>query len=267
MSVDLEDYYCDLPFSTWDRYESRVVRNTKIILNLFEKYRVRATFFVLGYIAERYPELIEEIKLKGHEIASHGYSHTDIRKMTKERFESDIIKSLEVLGKISQEKILGFRAPFFSIVKTNFWAFEVIKKYFAYDSSVFPVRTPLYGIPEAPRHIYRMSHTDPMKVDEESEFIELPLATLKIPLIGNIPIAGGFHLRFWPYQLLKLGIRQLNKAGFPIMFYVHPRDLDAATPHLPQYAWHYYWGLGSATKKFESILKNFRFSSAREVIM
>src|SRR2546428_596254 len=117
MSVDLEDYYCDLPFSTWDRYEGKVVNNTKIILNFFEEYHVTATFFTLGYIAEKHPELIEEIKSKGHEIASHGYSHTDVRKMTKESFESDLVKSIEILRRIAGEKILGFRAPFFSIVK------------------------------------------------------------------------------------------------------------------------------------------------------
>lgn len=242
-----------------DRYESRVVKNTKVILNLFEKYHVRATFFTLGYIAEKYPELIEEVKSKEHEIASHGYSHTDTRKMTKESFESDLTKSLEVLGKICGEKILGFRAPFFSIVKTNFWAFDIIRRYFVYDSSVFPVKTPLYCIPDAPRHIYRMSNTDPVKVDEGSKFVEIPLATLKIPLIGNIPIAGGFHLRFWPYILLKLGIKQLNKAEFPVMFYVHPRDLDPTVPRLPQYAWHYYWGLGSATKKLSQFYKTLGF--------
>jgi peptidoglycan-N-acetylglucosamine deacetylase len=266
MSVDLEDYYCDLPFSTWNRYESRVVKNTKVILELFEKYHIRGTFFTLGYIAEKYPDLIEEIKSKGHEIASHGYSHTDIRKMTKDSFESDLIKSLEILEKTCGEKILGFRAPYFSIVSSNFWAFDIIRRHFVYDSSVFPVRTPLYGIPDAPRHIYRMSQADPLKADENSEFLELPLATLKIPLIGNIPVAGGFHLRFWPYILVKLGIKQLNKAQYPGIFYIHPRDLDPATPRLPEYAWHYYWSLGSAIKKFESILKNFKFSPVREVI-
>ena len=105
ISVDLEDYYCDLPFSTWHKYENRVVPSTRVILDLFEKYKVEATFFVLGYIAEKHPELIEEIRSHGHEIATHGYSHTDIRKMDKESFEADLTKSLGVLRKLSNDKI------------------------------------------------------------------------------------------------------------------------------------------------------------------
>lgn len=266
MSVDLEDYYCDLPFSSWNKYESRVVEATRTILRLFDKYKVQATFFTLGYIAEKHPELIEEVKSKGHEISSHGYSHTDLRKMTKESFESDLVKSLEILQKISGEKVLGFRAPFFSIDKNNFWAFDIMKKYLRYDSSVFPVKTPLYGIPNAPKTFYRMSDKDPLKEDSESKFFELPLATLRIPVLGNLPIGGGFHMRFWPIFLIKLGIKKLNKDGYSSMCYIHPKDLDPDMPHLPEYAWHYYWGLGNAAKKLESLLKNFRFTSTRELL-
>ncbi|MGI0060092.1 MAG: polysaccharide deacetylase family protein, partial [Nitrosotalea sp.] len=153
MSVDLEDYYCDLPFSQWNKFDDRVVETTRVILKLFDRYNVRATFFALGYIVEKHPDLIEEIKSKGHEIASHGYLHKDLRKMTKEEFESDLVKSLDIIRKISGEKVLGFRAPYFSIDKKNFWAFEIMKKYLSYDSSIFPVKTPLYGIPEAPRYM------------------------------------------------------------------------------------------------------------------
>lgn len=266
MSVDLEDYYCDLPFETWQKYKGRVVENTRYLLELFDKHKVNATFFTLGYIAEKYPDLIDEIKSKGHEIASHSYAHTDIRKMSKESFESDLTKSLEVLKKVSGEKILGFRAPFFSINQNNLWAFDIMKKYLRYDSSVFPVKTPLYGIPEAPRNVYKSSDINPLNEDLNSNFIEIPLATLHMPLMGNIPIAGGFHLRFLPLFLLKLGIKKLNKLGFPAMCYIHPKDLDPKMPKIPEYAWHYYWGLKNASRKFESLLKNFRFSSVRDVI-
>ena len=110
MTVDLEDYYCHLPISNWDKYESRVVKTTRTILDLFEKYNVSATFFTVGYIAEKHPELIEEVVSKGHEIGSHGYSHTNIKKMNRESFESDLLKSLEVLRRLSGENVLGFRA-------------------------------------------------------------------------------------------------------------------------------------------------------------
>ena len=129
MSVDLEDFFCDLPFSQWSNYEERVISNTEFILKLFDKYNVSATFFTLGYIADKHPELIEKIVSHGHEIASHSYYHCDIRKMDKNKFEQDLKKSLDSLEKISGEKINGFRAPFFSIDKNNLWVFENLKKY------------------------------------------------------------------------------------------------------------------------------------------
>ncbi len=267
MSIDLEDYYCDLPFSTWSQYESKVIENTQIILDLFEKYKVQATFFTLGYIAEKHPELIEKIKSKGHEIASHGYSHTDIRKMTKESFESDLLKSLSILKKISGERILGFRAPFFSITKQNLWAFEILKKHLRYDSSIFPIKSTKYGVPGALTRPYFVSDEDPLKENENGNFLELPLATLRLPLIGNLPIAGGFYLRFLPTRLIKSGIKKMNKKKIPSICYLHPKDLDPKMPRIKEYSWYYYWGLSNALKKFESLLKNFEFSSVREVMI
>jgi len=267
MSVDLEDYYSNLPVSEWPNYESRVEKTTNVLLGLFEKHKVQATFFTLGYIAEKYPEMIEKIVSKGHEIASHGYSHTDIRKMTKEEFEEDLKKSLDILRKTSGQKIQGFRAPYFSIDKTNFWAFKIVKKYVDYDSSVFPVKTPLYGIPDAPRKIYRMSLDNPIVETKENDgLMELPLATMKIPIIGNLPIAGGFHLRFLPIQLIKMGIRKLNKSNQSAVIYIHPHDLDPYKPKLPENPWRAYWGLSGAKKKFESLLSTFKFSPAHELI-
>ena len=266
MSVDLEDYFCDLPFSSWKNYDSRVLLTTKKLLDLFEKYNVTATFFTLGYIAEKFPELIEEIKSHGHELSSHGYLHADIRKMTKEQFESDLTKSISTIRKISGEKVLGFRAPFFSINKNNLWVFDILKKYMTYDSSIFPVRTPLYGIPSAKRYPYYVSDINPLEENSNGNFTEIPLSTLRLPLIGNIPIAGGFHLRFLPTQLIKFGIRKLNNSNFPSVFYIHPKDLDPEMPRISEYNWTYYWNLKHATKKFESILKNFKFSSIRDII-
>lgn len=264
MSVDLEDYYCDLPFSTWDGYEERITSTTKTVLQLLRKYDAKATFFTLGYIAQRHPELIENILSDGHEIASHSYSHIDIRKTDKQTFEADLLKSIKILETISGEKVLGFRAPFFSINKNNLWAFDVLKKYLKYDSSIFPVKTPLYGISDAPRFPYKLSH-NPIREDPEGDFIELPPVTLRL-LNLNIPVGGGFHMRLWPTYLLKSGINKMNKSGFPAMFYIHPKDLDPSMPHVAEYSWHYYWGLNKAIKKFEHLLKNFTFSSVRDVL-
>jgi len=147
------------------------------------------------------------------------------------------------------------------------WAIDIIKKFLRYDSSIFPIRSSLYGIPNAPRFPYTMSDENPLKEDERGSLIEIPPATLRFLGIGNIPIAGGFYLRFLPIQLLKYGINKINKKGFPAMCYIHPKDLDPGFPRIPEYSWYYYWGLNTSLKKFETLLKNFEFTSAREAVL
>jgi len=247
MSVDLEDFFCDLPFESWSQYESRVLKSTNKILDLFDKYQIKATFFTLGYIAEKFPDLIKKIDNEGHEIASHSYSHLDIRKATEKEFENDIKKSTEILEKITGKKVLGFRAPYFSIDKKSFWAMKILSKYFKYDSSIFPVKTP--------------SIEDP-----KTKLIEIPLATDKIPIIGNIPIAGGFYLRFLPYFYIKYGLNKINNNNNSFIFYIHPKDLDPEMPKINEYAWHYYYNLKGSTKKFEKILKDFKFCSVKDFL-
>jgi len=266
MTVDLEDYFCDLDFSEWSNYESRVLETTQTLLDLFDKHNVTATFFTLGYIAEKFPELIEKIVKKGHEIGSHSYSHLDIRKSTKEQFEENLIKSIQILEKTSGEKVNGFRAPYFSIDCNTFWAIDVMRQHLKYDSSIFPVKTPLYGLPTAPRNIYKPSRKNPLDNDESESFIEIPPATSKMPVIGNIPIAGGFHLRFLPYWFIKSGIKKINKEGRPAVCYIHPKDLDVHMPRISQYKWHHYYGLKNALKKYEKLLRDFDFISVRDMI-
>lgn len=266
MTVDLEDYFCDLDFSEWSNYESRILETAQTLLDLFDKYNVTATFFTLGYIAEKFPELIEKIVGKGHEVGSHSYSHLDIRKSTKEQFETDLVRSLRALEKTAGEKVNGFRAPYFSIDTNTFWAFDIMRKYLKYDSSIFPVKTPLYGLPTAPRNTYKPSRKNPLDHDESENFLEIPPATSRMPLIGNIPIAGGFHLRFLPYWYIRSEIRKINKEGRPAVCYIHPKDLDVHMPRIPQYKWHYYYGLKNALKKYEKLLKDFDFISIRDMI-
>ncbi len=266
MSVDLEDYYRDLPFLKWPEYENRVIKNTEMILDLFKKYDVKATFFVLGYIAEKFPEMIKKISELGHEIASHSYAHIDLRKVSKEEFETDFLKSVDILEKITGKKVEGFRAPFFSINKNNYWVFDILSKKISYDSSVFPVKTHLYGIPNAPRFIYRPSLNNIVNEDKHGKLVEIPMATYRIPLIGNLPIAGGFYLRFFPYWYMKLGIKKMNKQGKPAMLYIHPKDLDPKMPRIKEYSWHYYYNLKTASKKFERLLQDFRFGTAKNVL-
>ena len=266
MSVDLEDYFCDLPFEMWSQYESRVIKNTNKILELFKNNNVKATFFTLGYIAEKFPDLIKKIDSEGHEIASHSYAHLDIRKTTKDKFEEDLKKSIDILEKITGKKILGFRAPYFSIDKKSFWAMKILSKYFTYDSSIFPVKTPLYGIKNAPRKIYKPNIINPIITDSKSELIEIPMATDRIPLIGNIPIAGGFYLRFLPYFYMRYGLKKINKNKNSFIFYIHPKDLDSEMPKINEYSWHYYYNLKNSVKKFEKILNDFNFISIKEYL-
>jgi len=265
MSVDLEEYFSDLHHSTWDNYESRLEKTAKILLELFDKYKITATFFTLGYVAEKHPELIEKIISKGHEIASHGYWHNNIKQMTAETFEDDLLKSFSSIEKISKEKVIGFRAPWFSVDRKNNWVFEIMKKHLKYDSSIFPVKFH-YQFGDAPRYIYKMSDEGPLKESKDGKLIEIPMATIRFPVYGNFPIAGGIYLRFLPVWLVKYGIKKLNKEGFPAMTYIHLQDLDPEKPRLDGIPWYEYIGLKNSRKKMESILRDFTFSSAREVL-
>lgn len=266
MSVDLEDYYCDLPFSEWSTFEPRVEQNTRVILDIFDKYNIKATFFTLGYIGEQFPELVKEISEKGHEIASHSYAHLDLRKSSKEDVQKDLKKSMDILEKVTGKKVKGFRAPFFSLDKDSFWAMEIIEKYFKYDSSIFPTKTPLYGIPDAPRFQYKPSIKNPILKDNNSTITEIPLATYKFPLVRNIPIAGGFYLRSLPYFLIKKGIKKINSTSHRAMIYIHPKDLDKEMPRIKEYNWYYYHNLKGGLKKFEKLLQDFDFSSVEKIL-
>lgn len=267
MSVDLEDFYIRSPFEEWDGFESRILEPTNFILEIFEKYKITATFFTLGYIAKRHPELIEKIISKGHEVSSHSFAHKEVKNMTKKEFEDDLVKSLSTIKTITGEEPLGFRAPRFSITKESFWAFDIMRKYLKYDSSIFPVDHIQYGIPNAPRTVYKMSSINPLNEDENSDFFELPMATLPITGVGKIPIAGGFWLRLLPIYLIKFGIKKMNKNNSVATFYIHPHDLDVKKPKISGYPWHLYWNLSGARKKFEHIIKNFKFSSVRETVL
>jgi len=265
MSVDLEDNFCNLPHEEWKDHKSTVEENTKTILSLFEKYDVKATFFVVAKIAELHPQLIKKIVESGHEIASHSFFHKDVRTMSKNIFEEDLKNSIDTLEKLSGQKVIGYRAPYYSITNDNLWVFDILKKYLKYDSSIFPVKTPLYGIPNAQRFPYHVSKNNPLKNDNNEKFLEIPPMTIGIPYLGNIPVAGGFYLRFFPVVLIKKGIKNFNKNKIPAMCYIHPHDLDPKRPKIPGNPNRAYWGIKNSQKKFESILSNFRFSSVSKI--
>ena len=263
-TVDLEDWYqgLEIDSSEWEQYEDRLEIGCRRLLGLLDEAGgVKATFFVLGYAAERFPGLIAEIAAKGHEIGTHGYGHEFVYTLGAERFRSDLTRSIEVLADIlgSAEGIRGHRAPYFSITARSEWAFDVLQECgITYDSSVFPVRNYRYGMPKAPRTIHWV----------RERLVEFPLST--IPIAGhNVPIAGGAYFRLLPYTLTRRCLRRINAAGQPVAFYIHPWELDPGQPRLPlprRIGLTHYWNLGSTEAGLKRLLGDFRFTTMGSLV-
>lgn len=216
LTIDLEDWPVAVLGPHHD-ITGRVVTNTKEVLRILRWHGVRATFFVLTRVAEQYPDLIRMVCDDGHEIASHGHGHELVTRLTPAAFERDVARSVEVLTKVSGQKPIGYRAPAFSIVKETRWAGEILEKLgFEYDSSVFPIRHPRYGIADAPRCIHRWP---------SGRLIECPPATFR--MFGrNLPIAGGGYFRLLPGRVVRTCIRAFNRRGDAAILYMHPYELD-----------------------------------------
>jgi len=222
LSVDVEEYFQVSAFEqvidrrSWSGLKSRLSDPLHRILDLFDRHGARATFFVLGWIAERHPELIREIHSRGHEIASHGYEHRLIYEHPRHHFEKDLARSRKALEDITGQRILGYRAPSYSITGENMWAFDLlIEQGFVYDSSIFPIHHDRYGIPESPRFPY-IVRRDPGRI------LEFPLSTTRL-FGNNLPVAGGGYLRIFPLALIRWGFRRINrKEGKPAILYFHP---------------------------------------------
>jgi len=263
LTIDVEDWYHDLDPSLWGLCEDRVVNSTQKILHIIKKQRHSATFFTLGCVAERFPNLIEQINDEGHEIATHGHLHTPITQKNKSELENDLHRSISVLEHIAQRKILGHRACKFSINNKTAWAIDVLKKSgLKYDSSIFPAVTPEYGVPQAPVYPYFISSSNVEKDNSDGDFIEFPLSVFSFPLLRiNIPVAGGFYLRFLPYWFIKMSLKRINKMGYPGVVFIHPKDLDPQKPRIKELSWHHYYGLSRAEEKFVKLLNDFKFTS------
>jgi len=265
LGIDLEDWYhvcgIDSLDASMDRdvFISRAISNTERILSILRESKVRATFFILGSLAEKFPSLIKKIDRSGHEVASHSYLHKEIYKQTPEEFLKDARKSKEVLESITGKKVIGFRAPDFSIIKSSFWAVDVLLKAgFSYDCSVFPVRHPRYGMADAPRFIYKI----------REGLTEFPPSTIRI-LGNNLPVAGGAYFRILPYWITRWALNRVNGEGFPANLYLHPWELD---PHQPKLKlplsrrFTHYINLKTAENKFSKLLKDFKFAPIKEVL-
>jgi len=267
LSIDLEYWWSIelLKGHVPDEINDFVYESAQPLLNLLDKYNIKATFFVLGMLAERYPELIEDIYYRGHEIASHAYSHRTLYDLGEQGFEEEIIKSKKILNKYDP---IGFRAPSFSIDNNTRWGLQILKNNgFKYDSSIFPIKTMLYGVPDAPLCIYRPSKEDISQHDPNGGITEFPLTVLDIGRL-NLPISGGFYLRFLPLRLLKLCMHQINKKR-PAIVYVHPWETYSGIPRInvsPSSQFITYHGISNALAKLESLLIEFKFNTVRDVL-
>jgi peptidoglycan-N-acetylglucosamine deacetylase len=267
--IDLEHWYCSeflTPYLPMDRPD-QVPESVKPILDLLDQHDVKATFAVLGSVAEAHPELIADIAARGHEIASHAYSHKTLYELGPDAFEAEVIRSVELLETITGRRPIGFRAPSFSINNSTRWALEVLERHgFRYDASVFPVKTMLYGVPEAPLGMYRPSRDDIARHDPGRKIIEFPMTVLKGP--RNLPIAGGFYLRALPLWFLETGFRAVHQSR-PSILYLHPWETYQDTPRLNVPAFSRfvtYYGIGSSLRKLEALLDTFRYRPVCEVI-
>lgn len=274
LSIDLEDCLCNefllrhIPEDIdRDMINDQVVKATDKLLQLLDKYDTKATFFVLGEIAEKHPDYIKMLHDAGHEIGSHTYSHTTLHKLGKDRFEEELKNSTHLIRSIIHEQPLGFRAPSFSVDQSTSWVFGLLEKYgYKYDSSIFPVRTMLYGVPKAPTIPYRPSLADITKNDPDSNIIEFPLTVIRS--ITNIPISGGFYLRCLPFSFLSYSIGRINREK-PAILYVHPWEIYEDTMRLkapPLVQFEAYYGINSSYKKLEMLLKKFDFEPIRNIL-
>ena len=264
MSVDVEDYFQVSAFDTivsrasWDTRESRVVQNTDRLLDLFARHGVRATFFVLGWVAERFPALVRDIAARGHEIASHGYHHQLLYTLTPEQFREDVRSAKAALESASGGAVVGYRAPSFSIINSSLWALDVLmEEGYIYDASIFPVHHDRYGIPDAKRHVHRLERP-------AGPIIEVPASTVRVGGV-NLPIAGGGYFRLLPYAWTRWGIGRVNRVeGQPVVFYVHPWEIDPEQPRFDVGAAtriRHYTGLRSTMPRLERLLNDFAFDS------
>lgn len=266
LTFDVEDWFegLDPDPARWDRYEPRVEGSTEAILTLLERHKARATFFFLGYLAERFPDLVKKVKDAGHEVAAHGYYHRFIYRQTPGEFKEEVIRTKEALEGITGQPVQGFRAPYFSIVNSTLWALDMLAELgFLYDSSIFPIFNHRYGIPKARR--------DPHRPPLESghSLVEFPISTVRL-LGRNWPFSGGIYFRVLGRGFIARGIRSLNKKGWPAVMYLHPWEFDPHQPVHPRIPFtlrlRHYYKLDKTEAKLDRLLEAFTFKPLAEFV-
>ncbi len=269
LSVDLEEHFQVSAFESvvshdqWGDMPSRVERNTDKILELFDSHGVQATFFVLGWIAERYPELIRRIQNADHEIASHGYSHVRVTNQGHDEFKHDVDKTKKLLEDVSGTSVKGFRAASFSIVAENAWAWDLLQEVgYEYSSSVYPIHHHLYGMPHAPRFSFR---------HKEGGLLEIPISTLSLRGF-NIPCGGGGYFRLLPYKVSRWALRRIIiRERQPAVFYLHPWEIDPDQPKQRglnlNIRMRHYLNLHRTEARLKRLLEDFRWDRMDRVFL
>ena len=269
MTIDVEDYFQVSAFDSvvsrdaWETLPSRVVANTERLLRLFDDAGVKATFFVLGWVADRFPGLVADIARGGHELASHGYGHRLVYDQTPDVFREDVRRAKHVIEDRSGLAVKGYRAPSYSITRRSLWALDVlVEEGYAYDASIFPIRHDRYGIPDAPRHPYTLARS-------AGRLIEAPPSTVRVGAM-NLPVAGGGYFRLLPYWWTSWGIRRINRhEGKPAIFYLHPWEIDPQQPRLEAGAlsrFRHYRNLGKTEERLRRLVSEFRFGPLSRLV-
>jgi polysaccharide deacetylase family protein (PEP-CTERM system associated) len=262
-TVDVEDYFQVYAFegvvdrSAWDGYPSRVARNTDVILDLLARHNSHGTFFTLGWVADKHPEIVRRIADAGHEIASHGWWHRKVTSLTPDQFREDAYSSRAILEQVSGHPVVGYRAPSFSITPGHEWAFDaLLESGYRYDSSLFPIARSNYGYPATPP-LPHLIHRN------SGDLMEFPLTTTRF-LGKHIPAAGGGYLRHFPYSIIRKAFREKDASGIPGVFYIHPWEIDEDQPRMTV-PWltsvRHYRNISKVLPRMERLFAEFRFTS------
>jgi polysaccharide deacetylase family protein (PEP-CTERM system associated) len=266
LTIDVEDYYHVSGFedcvdrADWDRLESRVVASTHRLLDLLEAHDVRATFFVLGWVADRHPRLVRAIARAGHEIGCHSYWHRLVYRQTPAEFRADLCRARDVLQDVVGKPVTAYRAPSFSVTRDSLWALDVlVEEGFRYDSSVYPTVHDRYGLPGTP--------LDPYRIETPAGTIwEFPLAVCRC-LGWPLPIGGGGYFRLYPYAFTRRTLRAVNAAGRAVVFYLHPWEIDPGQPRMKAgrlRTLRHYLNLHRTEDRLTRLLGDFRFGTLTE---
>jgi len=269
LTIDVEDYFQVtsfenvVPRSNWGHVESRVVANTHRLLDLLARHAVNGTFFILGWVADHFPQLVREIHAAGHELASHGYWHNLIYQQTPVEFRNDLRRAKVAIEDAAGQRVTAYRAPSFSIIRRSLWALDIlVEEGFTVDSSIFPTNHDRYGIPGAEPRLHRIATS-------AGSLWEFPLAVKRLGP-WSLPVSGGGYFRLYPFSFTRRCLASLNHAGQAFSFYIHPWELDPQQPRIGGASWisrfRHYVNLSKTERRLERLLASFRFGTMSDVI-